>query len=206
MTVISTVFVTDWFTADGANRNWPVNFAIFDLTSVTVELAYTEEDKEAPIKITGNIQLIPLSEDFSSSYVVYPSSGVAVSTGAFLRVKREVPFTQPTEIGEEGDFSPAIHERLFDKLTMMAQQLDRRIDDLADIVLGNSDWPDPPAVDSKVIQWNPTKFGALGNGADDWAHLQNALDFLAENTEGSTGKDFTYCELDLGGRVSSCAY
>jgi hypothetical protein len=201
MTVTSTVFVTDWFTADGVNRNWPVNFAVFDLASVIVEIAYTEEEKTAPQEITGNIQLVPTAEDFSSSYVVYPSSGTAVASGVFLRIKREVPFTQPTEIGEEGDFSPRIHEQLFDKLTMMAQQLDRRIDELAGIVTGNEDWPDPPEEDSKIIQWNPTKFGAVGGGADDWAYLQNALDFLAENTEGSVHKDFAYCELDLGGRV-----
>lgn len=52
------------------------------------------------------------------------------------------------------------------------------------------------------VQWTPLKFDAVGDGeSDDLQSLQDAIDFLAENTPGSDDKRYSYCHLDLGGRT-----
>jgi hypothetical protein len=48
-----------------------------------------------------------------------------LASGAGLNIERNVPLTQETAFTAQGTFSPALHERALDKLTMMVQQLSR---------------------------------------------------------------------------------
>lgn len=61
---------------------------------------------------------------------------------------------------------------------------------------------DAQAIIDQFIQWTPMKFEAIGDGvADDLTALQDASDFLADNTPGADDKQYAYCNLDLGGRT-----
>lgn len=55
-------------------------------------------------------------------------------TGYTLRIRRVPPFTQGVDLRNAGAFRPETHEDVFDYLTMLAQRLRDKCDDLADRV------------------------------------------------------------------------
>jgi hypothetical protein len=55
-------------------------------------------------------------------------TAVAVPATSTLTIFRDVPITQTTQYQEGGDFPAASHERALDKLTQVAQQLDRGLE------------------------------------------------------------------------------
>lgn len=122
MTVVTTTFYTDWVAADGFNKNWSYDFTIFNLDDVIVQVRDGTDDSTI-VEYTSGASLVPNDDTFEGGYVVYPVSGLALANTKQVRLVREVPYTQSTEIGREGVFSPIIHERAFDKLTMLVQQL-----------------------------------------------------------------------------------
>lgn len=61
---------------------------------------------------------------------------------------------------------------------------------------------DAQAIIDQFIQYTPMKFDAIGDGeTNDLTSLQDASDFLADNTPGTDDKQYSYCHLDLGGRT-----
>lgn len=130
MTVASTAVETDWVLTDGTNKNWSYNFSIYNEADVVVQIADTELLKNTPTEYTTGFTLVPANAAKSSGYVTYPSSGAAVAAGKYIRIVRRLALTQSADIGSEGDFSPAIHERAFDRATMKIQQLANSISKL----------------------------------------------------------------------------
>lgn len=126
MTVSSTTFYTDWSAADGVNKNWSYDFQIDSSSDVQV-LVRDGEDNDSVVVINSNINFIPIGEG-DEGYIVYPVSGDPLPSGKQVRVRRIVSLTQTTEIGNEGDFRPKIHEKAFDKLTQISQQLQGAVD------------------------------------------------------------------------------
>ena len=123
MTVYSNTSYTDWLNADGTNKNWSYDFTIFSVDDVIVQVRDTGDDASI-VEYTTGFSFTPVDENYTGGYVTYPASGTALAATKQVRIVRNVPFTQTAEIGREGNFSPDIHERAFDKLTMLTQQLD----------------------------------------------------------------------------------
>jgi hypothetical protein len=70
---------------------------------------------------------------------------VAPALGTGLVVQRVVPFTQETVFTSQGTFSATLHERAFDKVTMLAQQLQHsQDDDIASVQTGLCAAPPAP--------------------------------------------------------------
>lgn len=121
MTVSTTVFFTDWSAANGVIDNWSYDFNIGDETEVQVLVRDGEDDTTIQV-FTDNFQLNKIG-DGDEGFVVYPVVGAALAAGKQVRIRRIVPLLQTTEIGNEGDFRPQLHERTFDKLAKMIQQV-----------------------------------------------------------------------------------
>ena len=120
MTVETTTYYTAWQSANGANKNWAYNFPILSDDSVVVHV----RDTSAPEIITeyrSNFTRVEI--DGNNGTIIYPATGAALSNTKQVRIVRDVPYTQETQIGAEGAFNPEIHEKAFDKLTQIAQQL-----------------------------------------------------------------------------------
>jgi len=120
MTVANNDYFTDWVQANGANKNFSYDFTVFTDSSLTVEVRAGLDG--AITQYTDNFNMYPAA-DFGSGYVQYPVTGAAISAGNWVRIVRQVTYTQLTEIGREGAFHPDIHERAFDNLTLQTQQL-----------------------------------------------------------------------------------
>lgn len=105
------------FPGDGANKNFPFNFKFFDNSQIYVYL----------IDTAGAVVVKTINVDYTLSGAMSPFGGtVSMSVAPPLNyrvlVRRILPLSQPTSIRNQGAFFPAIHEDVFDRLTMQIQQ------------------------------------------------------------------------------------
>ena len=114
---VTTTLDRQYFPGDGSNKNFPFNFKFFDNSQIFVYLI------DASGTATGKI----LNVDYTLSGALSPVGGmvvmaVAPPVGYQVLVRRILSVTQPTSIRNQGAFFPAIHEDVFDRLTMICQQ------------------------------------------------------------------------------------
>lgn len=114
---VTTTLDRQYFPGDGANKNFPFNFKFFDNSQIYVYLI------DPSGAVVGKI----LNVDYTLSGAMSPGGGQVVMTIApplnyQILVQRKLPITQPTSIRNQGAFFPAIHEDVFDRLTMLVQQ------------------------------------------------------------------------------------
>lgn len=120
MTVENTVYFTGWQNANGSNKNWAYAFRIPSDDSVLILV----RDTSNPAVITEyRSDFTRIGVDDNNGTIVFPVSAAALGATKQVRIVRDVPYTQMTQIGMEGAFNPEIHENALDKLTMLAQQL-----------------------------------------------------------------------------------
>lgn len=122
MTVSSTTFFTDWYPADGVNKNWSYDFLIYLAADVIVQVRDGTDD-DTIVEFTSGFNFLPDTTDYTGGFIQYPASGPALANTKQVRIVRTIAYTQTTEIGSEGAFNPELHERTFDRLVMMIQQL-----------------------------------------------------------------------------------
>jgi hypothetical protein len=93
-------------------------------------------------------------------------TAVAVPVASTLTIFREVPATQTTSYQEGGDFPAASHERALDKLTQIAQQLDRKVGSAIRLSAATQ-LPDlnPPLTNQQHI------LSSVGGAAPSWQAL-----------------------------------
>lgn len=120
MTVETITYFTEWQDANGVNKNWVYNFPMPDNDSVVV-LVRDVADPLIIARYTENFTRVEV--DTNNGTIIYPAIGAALGSSKQVRIVREVPYTQMTQIGSEGAFNPEIHEKAMDKLTMICQQL-----------------------------------------------------------------------------------
>lgn len=114
---VSTTLDRQYFPADGFNKNFPFNFRFFDNSQIFVFL----------IDEQGNPTGKTLNVDYTLSGAMAAGGGTVVFSVApaikmRVLIRRILPQTQPTSIRNQGAFFPAIHEDVFDRLTMLVQQ------------------------------------------------------------------------------------
>lgn len=114
---VGTTLDRQYFPGDGANKNFPFNFKFFDNSQIYVYL----------IDPAGVVVGKTLNVDYTLSGALSAGGGQVIMSVApplnyRLLVQRKLPLTQPTSIRNQGAFFPAIHEDVFDRLTMLVQQ------------------------------------------------------------------------------------
>lgn len=151
MTVGTTTYFTEWQNANGSNKNWVYNFPMPDDDSVVVLV----RDVATPLVITRYTENFTRVEvDANNGTIVYPAVGAALGASKQVRIVREVPYTQLTQIGSEGAFNPEIHEKALDKLTMLAQQLYGAAERSLRFPLGDTVTELPPVRAGKVLAFD----------------------------------------------------
>lgn len=114
---VTTTLDRQYFPGDGSNLNFPFNFKFFNNSQIYVYL----------IDPSGNATGKTLNVDYTLSGALSPVGGtvvmsVAPAVGYQILVRRILAPEQPTSIRNQGAFFPAIHEDVFDRLTMLIQQ------------------------------------------------------------------------------------
>lgn len=153
-------------------------------------------------------------------------TAVAVPATSTLTIFRVVPTTQTTQYQEGGDFPAASHERALDKLTQIAQQLDRRLNTC---VRGSeavqlAELPSPSGSQQYVLattssqppSWQPQSAIAIGpvisTGSttarfisDRFADIVNVRDFGAVGDGAANDSTAIQAALDYALTKTTCA-
>ena len=121
MTISSTSHRMD-YTGNGATTSYSYNFRIFSNTDLLV----TKRDT-ADIEST-----LVLNTDYTVSGAGDSNGSITLTTALplnnHLTIRRVRPLTQGTDIRNQGDFYPEIHEDAFDHFVMIDQQQQEEID------------------------------------------------------------------------------
>ena len=115
---VSTVVDHNDYTGNGVTTTFPYTFRIFQKSDLVVQVVDLDE----------NISILVLDTDYTVAGAGgYTGGNIILSTplssGYQISISRELPVTQETDLRNQGNFFPEVHEDAFDKLTMLIQQV-----------------------------------------------------------------------------------
>jgi hypothetical protein len=121
------------FLGNGAVTVFPLPFRFFANADIQVSLINDATGVITMLSIGTHYTLVGASlpeQDGNAESVLTVLTAPVI--GVSLFVQRVLPITQPTDIVNQGPFLPEIHENVFDRLTMIAQQQVSDISDAAE--------------------------------------------------------------------------
>lgn len=132
--MIDSAIARNDYTGNGSASSFNYDFKIFDRTHIKVIVR----------DLDGQESVLDIDEDYSVAGVLDANGGsiALVANGAAylvvgtnelkngfaLSVLRDVPLLQETDIRNQRDFYPEVHEDLFDRMVMVEQQLQDQLD------------------------------------------------------------------------------
>lgn len=117
MTVENTTSIVQ-YDGDGVATVFPVPFRFFENTDLDV-VRVTALDVVVPLTLGTDYTVSGAGEINGGSI----TTSLAAATGEQIVIARLLPLTQETDLRNQGNFFPEIHEDVFDRLTMLIQQL-----------------------------------------------------------------------------------
>lgn len=135
------------YEGDGSTVNFAVPFAFLDNTHIKVYLI-DENTVDASTKsgLAETLQVVTTNYTFDADPATQVQMNVAPTATEKLRVERQTPLTQATDLasGVDGEEST---ETSLDKLTLIVQELDARLD------VEEAETPSSVTVQSKAADW-----------------------------------------------------
>lgn len=210
MTVSSTTNRND-AVGNGATSIFPYTFRIFSNTDLQVTVRDTD-DVETTLALTTDYTVDGVG-DAAGGNVTLVDAGQAwldvdgdLLTGFIITIRRVRPFTQETDIRNQGDFFPEVHEDTFDQLLMLLQQVQNdiqgalRLPETVDPATVDTTIPVPAA--DQAIRWNsaadalenfsPASVGSIALPAGNGIMVQNSpSNFLARSLASGAGISIT---------------
>ena len=115
---VSTEVSREEYTGNGVTTDFDYRFRVFSAEDLVVSVADTTE----------TISVLTLNTDYTVTGAGSRTGGKVklLSPLAFnwrISIERALPVTQETDIRNQGNFFPEVHEDAFDKLTMLIQQV-----------------------------------------------------------------------------------
>lgn len=115
---VSTEVSREEYTGNGVTTDFDYRFRVFSAADLVVSVADTTE----------TISVLTLNTDYTVTGAGSRTGGKVklMSPLAFnwrINIERALPVTQETDIRNQGNFFPEVHEDAFDKLTMLIQQV-----------------------------------------------------------------------------------
>lgn len=137
MTVASSTAKSGPYNGNGSQTVFAYGFKVFADTELQVIRA----------DATGAETTLSLGTGYTVSGVGNDAGGnvtlaVAPATGQKVTILRSVPLTQGTDLRNQGGFYPEVHERVFDRITMMVQQLKEAVDRAVKVTASSGSNPD----------------------------------------------------------------
>lgn len=116
------------YTGNGSTATYDYSFKIVDETHLTVVVRDTD-DAEHSLSIGTDYTVTGVASDSGGTIVLVDGDQAWIDSSGFLAddmilsITRNIPYTQTTDVRNQADYYPEIHETAFDKLVMMIQQL-----------------------------------------------------------------------------------
>ena len=114
---VSTVISREEYTGNGVTTDFDYRFRVFSADGLVVTVVDTTE----------NISTLKLNTDYTVTGAGGRNGGKVKLTKPLaldwrINIERELPVTQETDVRNQGNFFPEVHEDAWDKLTMLIQQ------------------------------------------------------------------------------------
>ncbi|WP_336062278.1 hypothetical protein [Serratia sp. 201] len=114
---VSTEVSREEYTGNGVTTDFDYRFRVFSADELVVTVADTTE----------NIRTLVLNTDYTVTGAGSRNGGKVKLASALannwrISIERELPVTQETDVRNQGNFFPEVHEDAWDKLTMLIQQ------------------------------------------------------------------------------------
>ncbi len=114
---VSTEVSREEYTGNGVTTDFDYRFRVFSADELVVTVADTTE----------NIRTLVLNTDYTVTGAGSRNGGKvklasALASNWRISIERELPVTQETDVRNQGNFFPEVHEDAWDKLTMLIQQ------------------------------------------------------------------------------------
>ena len=114
---VSTEISREEYTGNGVTTDFDYRFRVFSADELVVSVADTTE----------NISTLVLNTDYTVTGVGSRTGGKVklvnpLANAWHISIERDLPVTQETDVRNQGNFFPEVHEDAWDKLTMLIQQ------------------------------------------------------------------------------------
>jgi hypothetical protein len=127
--VISTTTVKATYTGDGAVKTFSYPYTFLATSDLVVKTRIIATGVEVLYVLDTDYSVTATNDDFSDGATITTLSGTAIPATLQLIVERNVPQTQSVDYPQANVFPAVATEDAFDKLTLIVQQLSRKIDD-----------------------------------------------------------------------------
>lgn len=164
MSLSSTVSRND-YTGNGSVATYSYNFKVFQKTELVVTVADLTTPTPIETTLTADVDYtvsgVGLVNGGSITLINGAQSWLTsgnLKTGYRLCLRRVRPLTQTTDIRNQGSYYPETIEDTFDKIVMIAQQIQeqfsRAVKTAVITSVGDTTLPEPVA--NEVLAWDPT--------------------------------------------------
>ena len=165
MTVATSTNRVD-YTGNGSTTVFSFSFRIFANSDLVVTRA-TPAGVETTL-VLGTDYTVTGAGSYNGGSVTLAS---ALANNYKLTILRELDLTQETDLRNQGSFFAETHEDVFDRMTMVAQQLQEQIDRSAKLPITSAE--DTEALIADIVLLADIS-GDIGTVADNIADIQNA--------------------------------
>lgn len=138
MTVASSLAKAGPYACNGSNKVFDYAFKALDASHIKV---YVTPPGGTPTLVTTDFSVSGVGSDGGGT-VTYPVSAAALSAGNTVTIQRELPLTQAVDLENGGAFFAETHERAFDSMTMMIQQVAEKVARSLVFPVGTGQQPD----------------------------------------------------------------
>lgn len=120
---VSSQTSNETFFGNGVTVTWPLPFRFFQNSDIQASLVNPATQVSTPLVLGTDYTLTGagLPEQFGTAPGTITTT-IAVANGMELYVERVMGVEQLTDIINQGEFFPEVHEDVFDRLTMLIQQ------------------------------------------------------------------------------------
>jgi hypothetical protein len=160
MTISSEIRKSSLFTGNDVTTTFPFTFKIFADTDIVATRVVVSTGIET-VLVLGTDYSVSINADQDAS----PGGDVvltaALATGYSFIISSDVPELQPVNLTNGGGFYPAVLNTVFDRLTVLVQQINERVSRSLKFAIST-----PPGVNPELPA--PVAYGVIGwNGAAD---------------------------------------
>ncbi len=125
-------------------------FQLLDEEFLEVYLRDNSTDVETLLE--ASVYSVTFTDDGGT--VTYPLSGSPISSSNSIIIKRTVPYTQETEISNQGGFQPNVIEEQLDRIVMQIQQLADDVVRSVKMKTGITGFQVPPPTADLYLAWS----------------------------------------------------
>jgi hypothetical protein len=186
MTVSSEIYRIE-YTGDGSSTLFPVPFYFLSVLDLQVVLTVGGVSTQAILNTQYSVTGAGNPNGGAVTMVTAPASGTKVT------IARDLSITQTTDWNENDRFPAEVVETAFDKITMIAQQLQEQLDRTIRVPIGSppglTDLPPPEA--GHLIGWNEDATGLKNYDPKTFATVAANNRFVQSFTGDGTTTIFT---------------